>query len=29
MRDMAQGTVKTGFNVAIHIVRYLAYQLTR
>jgi len=27
MRELAQETVRTGFNVARHIFRYLSYQI--
>jgi hypothetical protein len=29
MRELAQDTVRTGVSVALHIIRYLGYQLGR
>jgi hypothetical protein len=29
MREFAEGTVKTGINMARHIFRYLSYQMGR
>ena len=29
MREFAEETVKTGLNVARHIIRYLSYQIGR
>jgi hypothetical protein len=29
MREFAEETVKTGINVARHILRYLSYQMSR
>jgi hypothetical protein len=29
MRELAQETVRTGFNFARHIFRYLSYQMSR
>jgi len=29
MRELAEGTMRTSFNVARHILRYLNYQMSR